>query len=253
MVAKIEIKEEKGFSFTFLQRASSILGDTSGGLSGPKIIDIFCAYAERWNVQIPFFEYPYGVRRKSEILHENLKSFSSGQQFLIISELCDLRARGRNATAREELKLELYSKYGYLRPETDQKELETPLIEETRHWLQQYPDALKLFDDAKLKYDHGSFERNLLDDLRLALELLLKEILNNTKRLELQEHDLSAYLKSRGTPSEIKNMLIRLLDYYGKYQNDFVKHNDKPREEDIELVFELTASLMKHLVRIASS
>jgi len=203
-------------------------------------------------VQIPFSEYPYGVRRKSEIFRKNIESFNPFQQFQIISDLCELRAHGSNAAKRESLKLELYSRYGNLRPQSGLQELETPLIEETRHWLQKYPDSLELFDLAKLKYDHGTFERNLLDDLRLALELLLKNLLGNTKSLEKQEHDLSTYLKSRGTPAEIRNMLMRLLDYYCKYQNDFIKHNNRPRKEDIDVVFELTASLMKHLVRITS-
>jgi hypothetical protein len=40
------------------------------------------------------------------------------------------------------------------------------------------------------------------------------------------------------------------LDYYSKYQNTYVKHNDAVIEEEIEFIFEITASFMKHLVRL---
>jgi hypothetical protein len=246
------VKIQSGFPITFLQKAASILGDTYGGLSGPKIINIFSAYAEKWDVSVPFPEYPYGARRKDEVFRENLKSFKPSQQFLIVSELCGLRAHGQNAGARERLKLELYSKYGELRPETDTKELELPFIEEARHWLEKYPESLNLFNQAKLKYDSGSFERNLLDDLRLALELLLKKVLCNQKTLENQSKYLGPYLKGRGASSQVNKMFEKLIDCYTNYQNDFVKHNDKVKEEEIEFVFEITASLMKHIVRISS-
>ncbi|MHB8913729.1 MAG: hypothetical protein ACYC4I_01830 [Minisyncoccota bacterium] len=243
---------KKEISETFLQKASSVLGDTYGGLSGSAIIDRFCAYGEKWNVPITFSEYPCGARRKSSIFRENLKAFSPAQQFLIISELCDLKAFGPNATAREEIKLELYSKYGDVRQESALQELDLPLVQETRHWLEPYPESLKNFNGAKLKYDHGAFERNLLDDLRLALEALLQEILANNKSLENQEHYLKLFLKDHKTSLEVRNMFPRLIDYYAKYQNEHSKHKDNPVREEIEFIFELTASLMKYIVRISS-
>ena len=45
-------------------------------------------------------------------------------------------------------------------------------------------------------------------------------------------------------------MFQKLVDYYSKYQNSYVKHDDKVIEEEIEFMFELTSSFMKHLIRI---
>ncbi len=251
MLANIEIKEEKGIPSTFLQRVSSTLADTYSGLSGPEIIDSFCSYGDKWNVEIPFSEYPYGLRRKSEIFRKNLKSFNPPQQFLIISELCDLRAKGSNAEARKKLKLELYTKYGDLRPEANTQELDCSLIEETRHLLHKYPDALGLFNSAKLQYDHKALERETLDNLRMALESLLKEILGG-KSLENQGHNLAVFLKGRKTSPEIQNIFPRLIEYYARYQNEHSKHKNNPVREEIEFIFELTASLIKYMVRISS-
>ena len=41
-----------------------------------------------------------------------------------------------------------------------------------------------------------------------------------------------------------------LVGYYSKYQNTFVKHNDLVIEEEIEFIFEMTSSFMKHLVKM---
>jgi hypothetical protein len=61
---------------------------------------------------------------------------------------------------------------------------------------------------------------------------------------------LCPFLKQKGDSPELTNMFQKLLEYYAKYQNTYVKHNDAVIEEEIEIVFEITASFMKHLVRL---
>ena len=94
------------------------------------------------------------------------------------------------------------------------------------------------------------YEQILLDDLRLSLELLLKSILNNNKSLENQISDLGVFIQSKGGSKELVNMFQKLIDYYSKYQNTYIKHNDHIIEEEIELMLELTSTFMKHLIRI---
>ena len=47
-------------------------------------------------------------------------------------------------------------------------------------------------------------------------------------------------------------MFQKLVEYYSKYNNTYVKHNDNIIEEEVEFVFELTSSFMKHFVRISN-
>ena len=42
----------------------------------------------------------------------------------------------------------------------------------------------------------------------------------------------------------------KLVDYYCKYQNTYVKHDDAVVSGEIEFIFELTSSFMKHLLRL---
>jgi len=76
-------------------------------------------------------------------------------------------------------------------------------------------------------------------------------VLNNQKSLENQLPPLGKQLKEKGASKELVNMLDKLLRYYCDFQNDHVKHDDDVKEEEIEIVFEMTAAFMKHIVRVS--
>lgn len=236
----------------FLARAADVLGDTNGGLSGRWIIKAFLQYGERWDIRVPYPEILDGVNKRNGIL-ESLKAFSGEQQFVIIDELSQHASFAVGAPSRAErakLRHDLYMKHATFKAETLAKELDVPLVEVTRHWLESYPAALGLFDQAKTKYDLGGLGRNVLDDLRLALEKLLHAVLANEKSLENQIPLLGKLLKEKGASKELVNILDKLLRYYCDFQNQHVKHDDDVKDEEIEIVFEMTSAFMKHIVRV---
>ena len=239
----------------FLSKAATLLAETNSGLSGTKIVDIINAYADQWGVSVP---YPSGISEapnKRTALLESLKAFSSIQQFQIIEELCDHYSFTQASTSkveRQKLKAELFVRFGHLRQNKELRELDLPLVTEAKHWLASYPKALSQFDQAKLKYDGKLFQRSLVDDLRLTLELFLREILQNTKSLENQINPIGLWLKDRGASPQFNNMLQKLIDLYCKYQNENVKHDDKMPEAEVEFIFEITASFIKHIARVAN-
>jgi len=245
---------EPNLPVTFLSKAADLLADTNSGLSGPQIVRAINAYGDQWNVKVPHPAYPFEAGNKRTALHESLQAFSAPQQFQIIEDLCEHHSFGVGAPSqmeRRKLKAELFTRFGEFRANKEVRELDVPLIDETRHWLHDHPKALALLEQAKLKYDAKIFQRSLIDDLRLSLELLLKSVLNNSKSLENQVALIGAKLKERGASAQFTNMFQKLLDLYCKYQNDYVKHDDNLPEEEIEFIFELTASFMKHIVRVA--
>ncbi len=235
----------------FVQYAADILGDTSSGLSGANIVRETAAYAVEYDVNIPHPSYPFEAPNKRTALYENLMAFSAPQQYRIIKALCDHRSFSYVPNKeRKELKIRLVTRYSSLAQEDETSEINETLIEETRHWLDGYPEALALYNAALEKYEHGVFHRNLLDDLRLALEKLLRAVFANDKSLENQIKFVGSYIKDRGGSTELANMFVKLVDYYAKYHNSYVKHDDAVIEEEIEFIFEITSSFMKHLVRL---
>ena len=95
-----------------------------------------------------------------------------------------------------------------------------------------------------------TFDRNCLDNARLALEVLLKEILENDKSIEGQQELIGRFIKENGGSKYFTNMFRTLLDYYSKYQNNLVKHKDEVVELEVEFIIELTATFMKTLARL---
>tara|TARA_R110002049_G_scaffold308382_1_gene512155 strand:- start:6775 stop:7329 length:555 start_codon:yes stop_codon:yes gene_type:complete len=180
-------------------------------------------------------------------------AFSGPQQYRIIKELCDHSSFPVRANSdRKDLKMKLINKYSRLDPKDTPSEVNEKLVEETKHWLAGYEESLSLYSQALEKYEHGSFQRNLLDDLRLSLESLLKELFDNGKSLENQVPFVGSFIKASGGSPELSNMFVKLLDYYAKYNNSYVKHNDAVNEEEIEFVLEITSSFMKHFVRMSA-
>jgi hypothetical protein len=236
---------------TFLNYAADSLAETNSGLSGSRIAEFCSAYAIDFDIQIPFPEYPFPseLPNKRTALRENLKAFTPEQQFRIIKELSEL-SEFENNTSIKDLKIKLLSRYRTLGEGNSKEEINESLIEETQHWLSEYTDALKLYNACLEKYTNKVHQRNLLDDLRLSLETLLKKILDNNKSLENQIEDLGKYINSRNGSKELNNMFLKLIDYFSKYQNTYIKHNDNVNENEIEIMIEIASSFMKFLVRI---
>ena len=46
-------------------------------------------------------------------------------------------------------------------------------------------------------------------------------------------------------------MFQKLVDYFSKYENTYVKHDDAVIVAEVEFVFELTSSFMKHFIRLS--
>ena len=86
--------------------------------------------------------------------------------------------------------------------------------------------------------------------MRLSLELLLKEILNNDKSMENQFGEIGKILKERGISEEIRNLFVKILDYYSKYQNNNVKHDSQINEMEVKYIIEQTSIFINFIIDI---
>jgi hypothetical protein len=132
--------------------------------------------------------------------------------------------------------------------------LDEEVVNQTLAWLEPYPNALRSFEGALQLYmagDKGKY-RNLLDNLRHALEQLLKEVLNNKKSLENQMSELLSWLKGKGLHGQTRNMYQGLLfGPYKQFHNDAVKHAEEGySEEEIEFNIYLTGTFMRLILQL---
>ena len=123
------------------------------------------------------------------------------------------------------------------------------LFEEVEELLENYPGVKEIYINGLQKYEQNIFERNTLDDMRLSLELLVKKLLRNDKSLENNINEICNFLKEKHIANELRNTFRTLVDYYTKYQNNHVKHDEKVNSLEIEFIMEQTSIMMKFLIR----
>lgn len=134
------------------------------------------------------------------------------------------------------------------------KLLDDIAVNETLAWLEGFPTVAKHFEQALQIYQSKDTTkyRNLLDDLRVALEQLLRKLLNNQKPLEKQSANLSEWLTARGIHPQVVNLYGTLLfGQYRAYQNDAVKHDDKSSPPEVEFMIYLTGTFIRFLLQVA--
>ena len=236
---------------TDLLEACKIIADTNNGLTGKEIVEYSNAYAEDFNVDIPVYSYPFNenVSNKKEALLKNLEKFSNLQQLYIIVKLCDYLSIKGNKDIQK-LKDYITGKYGEpkLLDYSNEK-----IIVSQNDFLSKYAKSYNLMNKSIVSVNTESIDRSTLDNARLALELLLREILRNDKSLENQNECIGIFLKDKNISNEVRNMFIKLLDYYSKYQNEYIKHNDEVNTLEVKYILDLTYAMMALLVKLKES
>lgn len=134
--------------------------------------------------------------------------------------------------------------------------LDDEVVNQTLAWLDDHPKVSEPFATALRLYADGEKDkqRNLLDNLRFAIEQLLKDILNNRRSLENQQKELGAWLQDREVHQQVINLYNQLLfGPFRQYQNDAVKHAGDYKEQDIEFMIYLASTFMRLLLRLEQS
>ncbi len=137
------------------------------------------------------------------------------------------------------------------------KLLDDRLVNDNLTGLQDYPESLKAFEQALSIYLSGDKPkyRNLIDNLRVAIEQLLRKVLNNQKSLENQSKELDSWLEKHGVHKQIRNLYGQFL--FGPYtalQNDVAKHGDEELlPDEIEYLIYLTGTFMRLVIQLCRS
>lgn len=129
-------------------------------------------------------------------------------------------------------------------------ELEQDLVSETFYWINNFPKVKDRFTRAVELYNEKSDYVDCVNNLRLTLEILVKNILKNNKSLEKQLGEIGQYQEQLGISVEIRNTFNKVLDYYNKYQNNRVKHDTEINSEyEVEFIFGLTMIFIRMLIK----
>ena len=234
----------------FINYATPILADTDSGISTADVINICSKFSVKYNVNIPHTKIyknfsTQSFSNKRTALKENLLRFNEEEVFNIIEYICNLSYMDNNSNFKE-VKLLLYKNFPQYR-KNDELELDINYFE-AKELLYNFPKAKKIYEDAINQYKMRVFERNIVDNLRLTLELIVRQLLLNEKTLENNEKEIYTILCKKNCSKEFINMFNKLLDYYIKYNDNNIKHDFNINKNEIEFIFEITYSFIKILV-----
>ncbi|MCC8098438.1 MAG: hypothetical protein LIO44_07835 [Eubacterium sp.] len=189
------------------------------------------------SVELQDPEKLYELVNKANVLYSDVIPLITSQ-FEEIIQYQGLLVRNSKAIA------ELLRKF-YIREEYN---FEAGIMPLTYANLAICPTAQAVYKSGITKYTEKKYDRNILDDMRLALELLIKQILNNDKSLENQTNELGKKMSQCHT--ELKNLVTKNIDYLSKYQNHYIKHNDKVNAEEIDYIIEQTSAIINLLIKL---
>jgi tetratricopeptide (TPR) repeat protein len=225
-----------------------------------------------WNTRTYGYSKVYETLRRESTLYETLRrestlyEISEQVQFVLwtlqergsecLSRVCEQLNDAIDASPGIPVRLVLERGTAMLYP-MGAGLLDEAVIENNLAWLEKYSDAAKAFQEALRLYtrkDPNNY-RNLLDNLRVSVEQVLKAVLNNQRSLEHQKEDFLRWLSAHDAHSQIRNIYHDLLfGKFAQYQNDAVKHNeDKYTAAEVEFMLYLTGTLLRFVQRASET
>ena len=131
--------------------------------------------------------------------------------------------------------------------------LDRDLVDEVLGWLEDFPTARGHYKNSLTHLASGdpSRLRNGVDELRRAVEALLRKLLGQRKGLQKlsDKRVLGPWLKDRGVEVEVRKLVDDVLRRFRDYQNEHAKHGDNVDELHAETMLYLTGVVMRTLMR----
>ena len=124
------------------------------------------------------------------------------------------------------------------------------LVTDVLNWLSDYTRTKEQYDKTLKMILHQAAPRDSIDNLRLSLELFMKEFFNNEKSLENQKSLTGEYLTSHNVSKHFSSMYTTLFTHYTTYNNNEAKHNNTAEEQEIDFLLYLTGSFIRFLVKL---
>lgn len=115
--------------------------------------------------------------------------------------------------------------------------------------LEKYPSEITdQWQKSYQFYDKADY-RNALDNIRLTIELLVKNITGSNASLENQNSLLGQFLKEKGISRETRNLFLKMLNMYEKIQNNQAKHSVPNRldKKEVTLLMNQSTVILKFL------
>ncbi len=221
---------------TWIMRIATIIKDN---FTMAEILSLTNSFGAEHDIKITY-QNPPKYTNKQEVANQNVSNFTPSQMILFLTYLVESK-KGTSPQQINELKNEVIAKFSNAQVET------TPKIEKR---FSKYPDVVEVWDRSNVCLSNRQYHESV-NNSRLALEKLLKQLFTNNKSLENQKSSISEFLKSKNIPNEFINLVIQHLRTYEILQNEHFKHDftKEFRESEVKYILNTTYLLMDYIER----
>lgn len=211
-------------------------------ISEEEAIELTQAFAKGINKEIPIIDPRDPFLSPNEVLKENIDCFSDDEKFEFIAQVQKLSYVKHNPEFEEEITDFLSYQ--------DQMNGSRKSRNNISSLLATYPPKIRQqWIKAGVFFNNGDY-RNALDNVRLTVELLVKNLTKSESSLENQKKNLGNFLEAKSIDTQIRNYVFKILNIYEKIQNDQAKH-DVPESlsfEEVSFIMNQSYVIIKFLI-----
>ena len=203
-----------------------------------EIINLTKTYGESLGKEVPITIVHFNS--KKSIINSNLDVFSVEEKKNFLRQLKEHSKVKQNINLCKEID-DIIS--------GDNKEV-TKSRKTITDMLKKYPSGIINQWQKSCDFFENADYRNALDNIRLTIELLVKDITNSNASLENQKATLGNFFKDKGISKEFRNLFFKMLDMYEKIQNHNAKHDipQKLSKKEIKLLMNQSTVIIKFLI-----
>lgn len=202
------------------------------------ILSLTNTFAADKDIEVKYSTAPEFMN-KQNVAQQNLAKFSISQMIQFLHEIVDSKTGNQPMQLKELLQEFVLNFPDY----TIAKDKESTRKMKSR--FENYPKVAEAWSKAGVQLSSRNY-REAVDNCRLALELLLKELFNNERSLENQKIEIGKLLSEQ--PKEFTNLLISQIRSYEVLQNQHFKHNLTDMDEiEVRYIFNTTYLIMDYL------
>lgn len=121
------------------------------------------------------------------------------------------------------------------------------VLNKTKETISGHDKSVRLFEDSIKNISANGSNRATLDNIRLALERYLQEVLGNSNTLEHQEKSLKEFLKEKKATEDVRTGITTSLHNFHRYQNDHVKHDYDVKDEDVDYYINVANTIFQQI------
>lgn len=127
--------------------------------------------------------------------------------------------------------------------------INTTHLSNVRQILSEHPKALEVYNSAIEKIIKEEYDRNAIDDMRLAWDNLVSDLTGRNASPNKLAEEIGQLLSKKGVAPQLINMFISMVKQYADYQDKNIKHNTNLSHSDVLFVLNITNAFIMRITQ----